>query len=426
MPESTTILPPPAATTPSTPPSASGNLPSDVSIDFSQFEAARDLTPTPPPATTAAVSTSGVSPNTTDKPVVPPAMPQTPPAPTPTPVPTHPNPTPPPPVPVPLQPVVVVGVDKDGKPLVPEIDLTQSAFNGNQQTPKPGDATPTPSNLPDVEDGRDMKGFNEEERKAFRKMSNEAFNFLSPKYREAKSLQPTIETLKQDNEKLKQQVQQAPNMGDANVTVNPNGFIFTPEFAQLTQHEQNHAFEANYWQEQLALLRSGKNPKALAWNGQQYVAGREMQPDANTEAFINNNLIQANMNKQTVQQQQRQLQVGWQVQAQNDLQTIKRTEDAYFPWFVDGKQHSFQPIIDGFVKQLPLTQRGNPLGRALGKAYAVIQHLQNELGRAKTSVSTAPTSTSNQGPLAVSAPPSIPTSSGDEDLMKQFEMVKRS
>lgn len=393
-------------------PSSSTELPT---INFDQFESARDTFQTPQPPVVKvdpAVSTSTATP--APGPVV------TLPAPTTTPTPTTPTTTVAPIVPTVATPPKT-GVDDKGVPIPVEIDLTQSAFNPQGTTTPP--ITPTPSTLPDVEEGRDMKGFSEDERKAFRKMSNDAFNFLAPQYREAKTLKPALDTLKQENETLKTKVQQAGAV-DPLVAANPNGYIFTPDFAQLTQGEQNMQYEAQYWQKQLAELKLGKKPRLLQHNGQQYLAGPELEADGNTEALIMNNLTRANMSAQQYQQAQNQLRMSWQQQVQQDLHTIKRTEDAYFPWFADGKQHSFKPVIDGFVAQMPPTQRSNPLARALGKAYAVIQHLQTRLQSAPASIVAPPTVT-NQGPINTPAIATAPTSGLGDDLMAAFEKAKQ-
>jgi hypothetical protein len=399
-----------ATQTPSTP----GELPT---INFDQFESVRDTQFTTPqsPVVPVEPAVSTATPTTTPST----ATPITPTTPTPAVTPPASTTTP-----APTTPTSPTGLDKDGKPIVPELDLTQSAF-AKDQTPIQQQQVlqPSPTNLPDVEDGRDMKGFNEDERKAFRKMSNEAFNFLAPKYREAQGLKQQIDPLKQENETLKQQVQKAGNV-DPLLFANPNGFIFTPEFSQASQGEQNFNYESQFWQNQLAALKSNKKPRLLQHNGQQYLAGPEMEPDGNTEALIINNITRANMGLQQCQQLQQNIRLGWQQQVVKDLDTIKRTEDAYFPWFKEGQKHSFQPVIDSFVAQMPPTQRSNPLARALGKAYAVIQHLQSRV--ASTPTIAAPVSTNNQGPLGISAPAPIPAANGlPEDIMSAFDKVKQ-
>lgn len=425
MPEASTTLPSQGTNITSTPPDAlkvaalpdsSTQLPS---VDFSAFESVRDvssLVDTPPVVTpkvgdtppvviapTPAVTTSTA--NTTPVPI-PPVVPG--PAPTSTPA---------------------SDLDKDGKPIVPELDLSISLLGKKDGVIAPAPLSTELSNLPDIVDGRDMKGFNTEEREAFRRMSNESFALVAPKYRELNTTKTQLDTTKQENEQLKQQIQKAGAI-DPILATNPNGFIFTPEFAQVHQKEQSFNTEVQYWQEQLEAVKGGKvKPRMLQFNQQtgQYYQGAEMEPDARTEAWIHNNLIQANAGRMQAQQLKSAVQAGWQGQVQKDIQSIKQAEDSYFPWFAEGKKHTFGPVIEGFVNQLPPTQRNNPLGRALGKAYAVIQHLQSRLATTP-SIPAPTTSPSNQGPIGASSPAAIPKpgdATSEADLMAMYDKIRK-
>jgi hypothetical protein len=392
----------------------------DFLPDFSQFESTRDLsdsakagqtTPTLPGSTTSTAAPAPTPASTV--PVTPPVASVTPPT------------------------SIPSGVDKDGKPLTVDIKLEDSPLFRSPGQPAPVPAATTPStqpttpsvsHVPELENGRDMQGFTPEERKMFRDMSNDSFRYLAPIYRESKQLKQQVETTRQEAKLLQDQLQQQKSAAtDPVAAINPLGYALTPEYAQIVQQTNNYSTEASHWQKQLGELLAGRKPKQLIRDDRgQYFEGQELPADANTQAWIQNNLIKANQYSTQVQQVEAQFRQNYQVRIVSDIQAIRQAEDHYFPWFKEGNPtaQAFKPVIDGIVQQLPPSQRNNVFAPWLGKSYALIQHLQRRVAELEGRPQQA-AATQIQSPLATTGSIPATTTTNGEVTMDAFEQAKQ-
>jgi hypothetical protein len=240
--------------------------------------------------------------------------------------------------------------------------------------------------------GRDYSGIADEHVPAFKKMSNEAFAAMKPIYLER---QKSTETIKQLNEEL---TKAKSNALPDSYYENEMGFILDPEYQQAATNLEKADYILRHWREQMRLVQEGKDWadlemddkgqfKKSAGKGSDSAAVVEVQ-----EAF-NHALQQYNR----VLGKTQGIQQSFVARSKQAINTIKESEDAWFPALKDEK-HPLQPVVKLVREKLPPQLRNNPLAGPLAKALVALQVMKKDLEETEKKVASA--ASSNVKPTA--------------------------
>lgn len=136
--------------------------------------------------------------------------------------------------------------DQDESTVGQALDAFDKMLKGGQSLPEGSLASTVTQG---ISRSRKFDGLDDEEKRMFTRMSNEAYARLYPQYLEHKKLKEDFETIKAENEKLKGQ----------GIYEHENAFSITPEYQQLSDTVTRLGSEADFWQQQLALAKAGEN-----------------------------------------------------------------------------------------------------------------------------------------------------------------------
>lgn len=199
---------------------------------------------------------------------------------------------------------------------------------------------------------RDYTGFSDEEVRALKGMSNEAFAYVAPKLKETKQL-----------EKLK----------DATYLQHPQAYTLHPEFQRLQGESSWAEYEGQAWQQQLiSIKQTGKFQPILGVKDGQIQYGPEQDADAMDEERARQNLNVCVQKGQQVQQQLQQAPHMFKQAVDADMKLIEEVRKQRFDWIRDPELLKFELEIEGagskpisehrqnFVKMWPIYQQNTP------------------------------------------------------------------
>jgi hypothetical protein len=233
---------------------------------------------------------------------------------------------------------------------------------------------------------RDYTGFDDTEKKHFARMSNDAFNFIAPRYRQQKAMQTELETTKSKVKELSEgRVELPPNYYE-----HPQGFRLHPAYQEAEHLARAATFEQNHWEKQLIKMQGGEDWQDLDIDQKtgNYILSED-KPATKADlvriqryyndatAIVREKLSEVKSFQNTFQQRNNQIK-----------NIISDTEKMYFPIYSKDDKHSAWKEIKGVTSELEKVLPNNPLNKMLGMSYAFIRELQGQLAEKNKKIET--------------------------------------
>lgn len=219
----------------------------------------------------------------------------------------------------------------------------------------------------DIKPGaRDYTGHTSEEVAALKGMSNEGYSFAKKLLTEKKEL-----------EKLK----------DSSYLQSPDAYRLDPQYRAIQSDAHFAGKEYAYWQEQLALVKSGKPCREVTGYDEKgnFIFGAEVQPTDQVEEQLRMRMNSALQTAQGFQQKAQQFGQTYQQRVVNDLELIESERKSKFAWRQDPEllKHSIEiegkgdttleQIHNDFVSLFPPYQRNQPGVQVAGDLMVALQ-----------------------------------------------------
>lgn len=231
--------------------------------------------------------------------------------------------------------------------------------------------------LPNSKPGRDYSGFDDNERKLFRGMSNEAYDKLAPIYREYKEVKTKLDAKDQEIANLKKSSGELPS----NYFSHPEAYTLSSEYKNTKNYYDKASLELQHWEEQLANVESGKPWRDLDVDKKgNYVTSNPIEITDNNRGQVKSQLLgyitQARLAINESVGKLKNISTSHVQRAQALTSTLKQKEEEFFPAYKDttfkGWSHA-----NYFLENLPQEIKdSNPLSSIAAKLYATVV-LQN-------------------------------------------------
>jgi len=226
---------------------------------------------------------------------------------------------------------------------------------------------------------RDYTGFDDNEAKLLRSMSNESFNWAKPILAEHKTAKTKLQQLETENQELKKRT------ATENLYEHEQGYTLTPEYQ--TQFARANAAQQvlEHWQEQMIAVNSGASEytpvTGFDANGNLILG----QPVRATPQEIGKVMtIHSNvMNQNATERAKLEMLVnGHTSKVQEARGWIGEFENATFPQFNQPEyKEQAKPFIEKGINSLHPAYRNNPLARPLIKAMIMAEFLSRVVSK---------------------------------------------
>lgn len=231
---------------------------------------------------------------------------------------------------------------------------------------------------------RDYTGYDEETVKAFKNMSDPAFQLMKKVVDERNNLVKT----KQDH-----------------YLQHPDAYTLTTEYNDLNNRAFLASAERDFWKQQLINVRAGKD-----WYGLQGfdpktgkpVLSAPQKPSDEVEIEIQNAMTQMTGLTQQLQQQGQQMVQSFKQRYEGDIAAINAEQAKQFGWVADPKgledkvhiggelgDRTVKQIKDDLLGMLPQYRRGDVLAELSSNMYAGIRILQARIRELETQTAVA-------------------------------------
>lgn len=307
-----------------------------------------------------------------------------------------------------------------------------------QQTQQQNTQVQTQQQKPST-DGRDYSGFSEEETEHFKRMGNDAFNYLKPRFLASKKMQEELNNTKKSLEEAQKNTNKS-GIPDS-IYQHPDAYILTPEFRQAAEDVNKAQQVAEHWRQQsIAIAKGAKEVHGLALDGKGNLV-LTGKVDATPEVEEEVRTLVSNSQFQLMQAQGRLS--GLKTVHQNNYQqastSLQEFTNKSFAGFEDPKNKPvYDPLIKQTIESFHPAFRNDPLMPILAKALVMAQVAstlyQNAVkGNGATTQQQTNTqqrkATNNGGPTAGEISGGGATSTnGKKDVevtLDDFESVKR-
>lgn len=269
--------------------------------------------------------------------------------------------------------------------------------------------------------GRKFDGLAEDEVSVFKSMSQEAYDYLYPKYLASKEHETRIKELEE-----KYQTADSRRWYEE-----PNAYTLHPEYSSLSSNLTNLDSEENFWKEQLAAVEEGKPWNTLQQrtnaNGEvEYFYGPEQQPSSAGKAEILANLTKCTQYRTMVTDKLNNLRSTFVGQHKTFSERLQAADRNLFGTVDVFKNPALKKSYDNWLNQFPPEVHNQLPFQMLSKSAAIIEHLVQQL-RAKDISDVRKTSVAK---VAKVAGPGNGISSGTggktpEDYDRAFENMTR-
>ena len=213
---------------------------------------------------------------------------------------------------------------------------------------------------------RDYSGFNEDEVKHLKQMSNTAFDFASKQLREKKQLE------QYRNEVYLQ---------------NPEAYKLDPEYKKVQEDSYYATTEAQYWQQQLINIKQGKDWIPLkGWNAKgEPVYDTPQPPTDMAEEDVRQRMQHASQMANQVRGNLQGLQQNYMQRIQQDSAGIQQVQAQKFAWVsnpevldhrlnVEGVgEKTVRDVKNDFLSILPTYHRNNVLADVASNMFVALQ-----------------------------------------------------
>lgn len=218
---------------------------------------------------------------------------------------------------------------------------------------------------------RDYSGFTEEETRALKGMSNEAFSYVKPRLLENKKLAETISGKDKEIANLKVGKQELP----ASYYEHPEGYMFSPEYEEVAKQADVFSAVKQHWQQQLIRIHKGEKwtpLKGMDKNGNLIPdVPREgtIEDQVNVQSFLQN----SNNKLMEMQGQKGRIQAEFKARHNQASEIVRGAIKQNFAAY-EQPNHPMRPVLDSIRANLPKEFSGTPIyDLAVNSSAAAIQ-----------------------------------------------------
>lgn len=187
-----------------------------------------------------------------------------------------------------------------------------------------------------LETSRDYTSFTPEETAILKQMSNPAFEYVS---------------------KLRTENKQLAAAKDVQYLQHPKAHILSPDYQKIQEDGWYAAQEGKYWQNQLALIKQGKQWQPITgWTNGRPDVGPAKDPTDIHEEEVRLNMNNAFQAAQGTQQRLQQFEQGYQQNIQRVNGQINAVQAERFAWVADSKLLDSKVNVGGDIGEVPIKQ----------------------------------------------------------------------
>lgn len=224
---------------------------------------------------------------------------------------------------------------------------------------------------------RDLSGFDADEARFMKQMSNSAFDFLAARFKSLKNAKAQAEA------KLKEAGQDIP----PNYFNHPSGYTLSPKYGEISRQLSMTDFEASHYQEQYVKIKEGQNWRSIDGYTEsgEPIFSEEYLPNARAEAAVMGAFQQVNAEKGKFSSQLKELKDGFKKNYDQEVSSINKVREDSFPWVKDEKLLDSTLEIPGkgqvplrFFKEqiensIPASMRDHPLAASHADLFMMLQ-----------------------------------------------------
>lgn len=217
---------------------------------------------------------------------------------------------------------------------------------------------------------RSFEGLDESEVPLFKQMSQQAYDYLYPKY---------LASRKQE-EKIKELEEKAASADSRRWYEEPDAYILHPEYRELQSHNENLGIEERFWTEQLANIEEGKPFYTLerergADGKYVYKYGEEQQPSPTAKATIISNLAALTQHKLSAGAKLRELQNSFTGKHKSFTDSLEKINKTVFGGVDFQGDNPVAKSYQAYLNQFPSEFRSQKPYQIIAQSGAVIEAL---------------------------------------------------
>lgn len=237
----------------------------------------------------------------------------------------------------------------------------------------PVTAKPEAKKIPTTTE-RDLTGFEENEQKVLRAMSNEAFDYIRPRLLENKKLGEVVRKKDEEIANLKVGKQIMPE----SYYEHPEAFVLSPEYNTNIQLLNVAERIAQHWKAQFANIRKGEDWTDIDIDIKtgRLVFGKPQKATAEAEAEVMDFMSHASQQIQNFQGKVHNIRNSFKEKHAKDVSVLKEAEDKHFAAYKDPK-HPYAPVMKTIEENIPASLRNSPLAPFVVKASTAVIQLGN-------------------------------------------------
>lgn len=214
---------------------------------------------------------------------------------------------------------------------------------------------------------RDYSVFTDEEKKIFKGVSNEAFEYLK------KVLPELRQKVTEYEKKLSEQ-------GEKSTLPHPDSYVLSEEFRNSAIQSQIYDFEEKHWEQQLEKLRSGSDKLVdllgIDEKGNPKYAEVPVTPENTSKLEIQllKNIQAASAAKREALNTMNRIKESYVKEYENAVKTIRELENRYLSAYDLSKSHRSKEM-NAFLEKLPKQFKNDPLAPTVAKMFGMILDL---------------------------------------------------
>jgi hypothetical protein len=226
---------------------------------------------------------------------------------------------------------------------------------------------------------RDFTGMTEEETNIFKNMSVPAYKKLKPIYEEYKKLKANPPVAKAD-----------PNGLPPNYYSNPNAFVLSPKYQEVSSALSAADLVKKHWEEQELNIKYNGKWKDLDIKDGKFVVGPDQDADMTSEKFVREAYQFANKQYQKHESEHSKFVDSFKARQSEASTKVSKIEADFFPTMDGGEKDATKEMREQIVKTLPEEyQESVPIslftktGAALALNLALVKELKAENAKLK-------------------------------------------
>lgn len=215
---------------------------------------------------------------------------------------------------------------------------------------------------------RDYSELDEQEIPLLKKMSNEAFEYVKPKLKQLKEVQKTIAEKETELQKLREG-----RIPDSYYE-NPDAFVLTPEFQEVSANLSAAQTVTNHWKTQLNAIAEGADEveNLVLDESGRLVPGQKMKVDPNTRDNIILKINEVQRFAYQYEAKKQGIAENYTKFHQENVNALRGFEQKFFPHFEDPKNTQLHALLKDTVSKMPPAFRNSPAMQTAAKALLML------------------------------------------------------